>query len=295
MTVDKYLRAKQVCEYTGLSRATIYNMEKAGDFPKKIALGERAVAWRESEVKEWMESRKSAQKTGREARPGRPPTSQNKKKKELVPSESPLLKSEGLLQHAPQKNQQEGNTSESAEDDWGQKDSSLTAEQLEKVNVRLNALHAQRPSKARAPKTAVIKRSSKQIVFALPGSERKNTLGGNPRMPVEAMPVLELPKPVDVEPYAVRGITKRKVILAFEGLHFDTDEKWSKALASPPDWLKDCRVEKGNKKTSATWNPALIAAALFDKKIQIKKLDTVFVGLNDWADEWREASVSFRD
>lgn len=73
MAIDKYLRIKQVCELTGLSRATIYAMEKKGDFPAKKALGARAVAWLESEIAVWMESRKTAVKSGREAKPGRPP------------------------------------------------------------------------------------------------------------------------------------------------------------------------------------------------------------------------------
>lgn len=88
-----------------------------------------------------------------------------------------------------------------------------------------------------------------------------------------------------------RGITKQQVINAFEGLHFDRD-KWSKYLADPPDWLMTCRLTPGvqGRKTSATWNPVLIAAALIDKGISQKKLDAVFVRLKDWADEWREAS-----
>lgn len=70
MAIDKYLRIKQVSDITGLSRATIYNMEKAGDFPKKTVLSTRAVAWRESAVVEWMDSRKELIKSGREAKPG---------------------------------------------------------------------------------------------------------------------------------------------------------------------------------------------------------------------------------
>ncbi len=93
---------------------------------------------------------------------------------------------------------------------------------------------------------------------------------------------------------AVRGITKRQVMNTFEGLHFDHDH-WGRNLASPPKWLEECRVAKGNKKISATWNPVLIAAALSDKDIPIKKLDTVFVRLPDWVDEWRDTSASFRD
>ena len=70
MAIDKYMRIKQVSEITGLSRATIYNMEKIGDFPKKTVLSTRAVAWRESEVVNWMDSRKELTKSGREAAPG---------------------------------------------------------------------------------------------------------------------------------------------------------------------------------------------------------------------------------
>ncbi len=90
------------------------------------------------------------------------------------------------------------------------------------------------------------------------------------------------------------GLTKGAVIRAFEGLHFDRD-KWSKYLGDPPKWLAECRVAKGNKSTSATWNPVLIAAALIDKGITAKQLDRVFVLLKNWADEWSEVSASFRD
>ena len=53
--------------------------------------------------------------------------------------------------------------------------------------------------------------------------------------------------------------------------------------------------KQGDKSTSALWNPILIAAALFDRKIPIKKLDAVFVGLPEWCDEWQEISASFRN
>ena len=94
---------------------------------------------------------------------------------------------------------------------------------------------------------------------------------------------------------AVKGLTKQQVIVAFEGLHFVTDEQWSRALANTPKWLEPCRVMKGNEKTSALWNPALIAVALLDKHVPIKKLDVVFIGLKDWTDEWQEVSEIFRD
>lgn len=92
----------------------------------------------------------------------------------------------------------------------------------------------------------------------------------------------------------IKGLTKQQVIGAFEGMHFSTDKKWSTALASPPNWLKECRVMKGSKRTSALWNPVLIACALFDRDIRITRLDAVFVRLKDWTAEWQEASTLFR-
>ena len=39
---------------TGLGRSTIYKYIENQQFPKQISLGDRAVAWIESEVTEWM-------------------------------------------------------------------------------------------------------------------------------------------------------------------------------------------------------------------------------------------------
>ena len=93
------------------------------------------------------------------------------------------------------------------------------------------------------------------------------------------------------------GITKQEVINAFEGLRFNRVQ-WTAALGKNiPGWLKDCRVMPGiqGSKVSATWNPVLIAVAIFDNDVTIKKLDAVFVGLKDWDAEWQEASALFRN
>jgi len=73
MREDMYLRIRQVIEKTGLSRATIYSMMERGAFPMKTALGLRAVGWLASEIDSWMLARKTVDKTGQEARPGRMP------------------------------------------------------------------------------------------------------------------------------------------------------------------------------------------------------------------------------
>ena len=51
------LRALEVCEILGIKRPTLHKWCKAGGFPQPIQLGPRAVAWRVSDVKEWLESR----------------------------------------------------------------------------------------------------------------------------------------------------------------------------------------------------------------------------------------------
>lgn len=84
-----------------------------------------------------------------------------------------------------------------------------------------------------------------------------------------------------------RSINKQKVITAFQGIYW-SDSQWNKNLANPPKWLEECRVLKGtrSKNNPSTWNPVEIAIALEGKGISIKKLDAVFVGLNDWRNEW---------
>mgnify|MGYP000013351594 FL=1 len=57
------LRLKQVVEQTGLSRSTIYDMmnpnSKRHDpsFPRSVELTQATVAWLESEVNTWLESK----------------------------------------------------------------------------------------------------------------------------------------------------------------------------------------------------------------------------------------------
>ena len=56
----KMLRIRVVCEMTGLSRSSIYQLEADGNFPKRVAISERAVAWVQSEVHEWLAARIAA-------------------------------------------------------------------------------------------------------------------------------------------------------------------------------------------------------------------------------------------
>ncbi|EKO3535984.1 AlpA family transcriptional regulator [Vibrio fluvialis] len=50
----RFLKLKEVMEKTALSRSAIYRKMSDGEFPQSVSLGDRAVAWVESEVDEWM-------------------------------------------------------------------------------------------------------------------------------------------------------------------------------------------------------------------------------------------------
>ena len=51
-----------------LAERTIYNMEQRGEFPRRIVLTSRNVAWDLAEIEEWIEVRKSSGTQAR--RPG---------------------------------------------------------------------------------------------------------------------------------------------------------------------------------------------------------------------------------
>lgn len=54
---DRVIRKPEVLGRISLSDATIWRMEKAGRFPKRIQLGGNSVGWLKSEVDEWLEKR----------------------------------------------------------------------------------------------------------------------------------------------------------------------------------------------------------------------------------------------
>ena len=62
----KFLRIKQVMQLTGLSRMTIYRLELAGEFPKRRRLSKNSVAWLDTDIAEWAESRPVSRLRGTE-------------------------------------------------------------------------------------------------------------------------------------------------------------------------------------------------------------------------------------
>lgn len=53
-TSPRFIRMKEVCRKTGLAKSSIYDRVNAKTFPQPIRIGDRAVAFVESEVDAWM-------------------------------------------------------------------------------------------------------------------------------------------------------------------------------------------------------------------------------------------------
>jgi len=57
---EKFLKLPQGMEITTLGTSTIYRLMDKGDFPRPVRLTEKAVAWKLSDVEQWMNERKVA-------------------------------------------------------------------------------------------------------------------------------------------------------------------------------------------------------------------------------------------
>lgn len=53
----RLIRLRDVMDITGLSRPYIYKLSSTGQFPKKVRLTERSIAWVEAEVFAWIDDR----------------------------------------------------------------------------------------------------------------------------------------------------------------------------------------------------------------------------------------------
>ena len=53
----RFIRLSELTKITGLSKSTIERLRAAGDFPEPFSLGPRSVAWKSTDIEEWIESR----------------------------------------------------------------------------------------------------------------------------------------------------------------------------------------------------------------------------------------------
>ncbi len=59
MAQTRIIRLKEVIRRVGLSRSSIYQFIRVGQFPRQIALGGRAVGWIEFDIDQWIDGRTS--------------------------------------------------------------------------------------------------------------------------------------------------------------------------------------------------------------------------------------------
>ena len=57
---NEFLRWPRVRQLTGLSRSTIWRLEKNGQFPARRKLSANSVGWSLIELQAWMQSRNAA-------------------------------------------------------------------------------------------------------------------------------------------------------------------------------------------------------------------------------------------
>ncbi|HBN0734783.1 TPA: AlpA family transcriptional regulator [Escherichia coli] len=67
ITQERFLRLPEVMHLCGLSRSTIYELIRKGEFPPQVSLGGKNVAWLHSEVTAWMAGRIAGRKRGYDA------------------------------------------------------------------------------------------------------------------------------------------------------------------------------------------------------------------------------------
>jgi len=60
-SASRLIRLPEVISRTGLSRSTIYRLEKQGGFVPRVRLGKRATAWNLDQITAWIEARPLAE------------------------------------------------------------------------------------------------------------------------------------------------------------------------------------------------------------------------------------------
>jgi prophage regulatory protein len=57
---ERIIRKSEMLARTGLSDTTIWRMEKAGEFPRRVRLGGNSCGWLESETDDWFRRKAEA-------------------------------------------------------------------------------------------------------------------------------------------------------------------------------------------------------------------------------------------
>ena len=62
--MTQLIKLHAVMAKTSISRSHIYALIEKGEFPKQVPLSERSVAWLETEVNDWIDTRIAARDGG---------------------------------------------------------------------------------------------------------------------------------------------------------------------------------------------------------------------------------------
>jgi prophage regulatory protein len=57
---ERFISYDEVHHRTGLSRTTIWRLERAGEFPRSVRISPGRRAWREADVSAWIEAKLSS-------------------------------------------------------------------------------------------------------------------------------------------------------------------------------------------------------------------------------------------
>ena len=57
LATERFIRKKEVIFRTGLTSSSLYRLMEQNNFPQSVQISERSVAWKESDVDRWIETR----------------------------------------------------------------------------------------------------------------------------------------------------------------------------------------------------------------------------------------------
>ncbi|MBN2808627.1 MAG: AlpA family phage regulatory protein [Deltaproteobacteria bacterium] len=57
---EQILRPKDLTLMLGISRTSLWRLDRDDSFPKRVTLGARSIGWKLSEVESWLEQKQTA-------------------------------------------------------------------------------------------------------------------------------------------------------------------------------------------------------------------------------------------
>lgn len=61
LSMNRLIRMTELPDIVGYKPWSIYRLIREGQFPRPVKLGQRAVAWRQSDISDWINSREIAE------------------------------------------------------------------------------------------------------------------------------------------------------------------------------------------------------------------------------------------